>query len=179
MGKSPTLRQRENTRQSLEILNSFRHKIDQQLDSTGASEGIRVSRDAQLHPWATTLATDRSLVFVHPAFEQEPQQSHFGLISRAEFIQLEALMWNIARSLMFDLPSRIYSKLWLKTVRINTAKMALRISEDWDSRLKSSSAHTSSLQLQSHFRKQVHLLLKQLLAYSSSSGCPVLERHTV
>ena len=84
-------------------------------------------------------------------------------------------MWNIARSLMFDLPSRIYSKLWLKTVRINTAKMALRISEDWDSRLKSSSAHTSSLQLQSHFRKQVHLLLKQLLAYSSSSPVFVLD----
>ena len=53
--------------------------------------------------------------------------------------------------------------------------MALRISEDWDSCLKNSSAHTSTLQLQSHFRKQLQLLLQQLNVHSSSSPITVLD----
>ena len=56
--------QREKTRPSLAVLLSFDTKQNQQLDCIEGAESVRVSWDAQLHPWATTLGTDNlSLVY--------------------------------------------------------------------------------------------------------------------
>ena len=99
--------QSEKRRCLLDLFNSFCHKIDQQLDYFEGFECLKISRDAQLHPWANSLATERFPLFVHPTLEQpHPQLIYAGLISRLEFVSMEALCWNLIRSMHFDFPSR-------------------------------------------------------------------------
>ena len=97
---------------SLEILNSYRSKLDIQLECFSGRESVKVSRDAQLHPWAAALFTDRNSLFAAPDVEQLrlPHQSSRTLMSRSEFVELKATFWLIARSLLFDVPSRNFSK---------------------------------------------------------------------
>jgi predicted RNase H-like nuclease len=89
------------------------------------------------------------------------------LILRSEFVELEALFWLIARSLLFDVPSRIFPKTKLTQSRINIAKLGLKLSEDWSSRLKNCKVSRLNIKLQSEFRQQVHCVLKQLKALTS------------
>ena len=60
-------RQLEQHKYSMEILNNYRHKLDEQLDCVGDTESFKVSRDAQLHPWACAMFTDRNSLFALPA----------------------------------------------------------------------------------------------------------------
>ena len=52
---------------------------------------------------------------------------------------------------------------------METANMALRLSKDWDTRLRSSEAPSFALQMQSQLRNQLHLLLRQLTIHSNSN----------
>jgi hypothetical protein len=63
-------RQNNNHRYSLEILNSYRRKLDIQLECFSGRESVKVSWDAQLHPWAAALFTDRNSLFAAPDLEQ-------------------------------------------------------------------------------------------------------------
>ena len=89
----------------MEILNTYRHKLNEQLDCFGGTESFKVSRDAQLHPWACALFTDRHSLFALPdvSLYRFPNQYLNTLISRHEFVELEALVWLIARSLLFNI----------------------------------------------------------------------------
>ena len=53
-------RQLEQHKYSMEILNNYRHKLDEQLNCFGDTESFKVSRDAQLHPWACVCAVHGS-----------------------------------------------------------------------------------------------------------------------
>jgi hypothetical protein len=163
-------RQSEKIRCHLDLLDSFRFKIDQQLEYFESYECFKISRDAQLHRWANSLATERFPIFVHPTLEQPHSQLIYpGLISRLEFVGMEALCWNLVRSLHFDFPSRNFPKHKLKAIRMETANMALCHSKDWETRLRSSEAPPSALQMQSQLRNQLHLLLRQLTIHSNSN----------
>ena len=60
------LRQLEHHKYSMEILNNYRHKLDEKLDCFGGTETFKVSRDVQLHPWACAMFTDRNSLFALP-----------------------------------------------------------------------------------------------------------------
>jgi hypothetical protein len=59
-------RQMERIRVSLDLLDAFRYKLDQQLEYFGGLDSFKISRDAQLHPWANLLATEQFPLFAHP-----------------------------------------------------------------------------------------------------------------
>ena len=100
-------RQLEQRKYSMEILNNDRHKLDEKLDCFSGAESFKVSRDAQLHPWACAMFTDRNSLFALPDVDRPrlPHQWLNSLISRHEFVEVEALVWLITRSLLFDIPS--------------------------------------------------------------------------
>ena len=131
-------RQLEQRKYSMEILNNYRHKLDEKLDCFSGTETFKVSRDAQLHPWACAMFTDRNSLFALPDVDRPclPHQWLNTLISRHEFVKLEALVWLIARSLLFDTPSRNFPKKDLVHSRIKIASFALKLSEDWDTHLR-------------------------------------------
>jgi hypothetical protein len=120
--------QNNNHRYSLEILNSYRRKLDVQLECFSGRESVKVSRDAQLHPWAAALFTDRNSLFAAPDVEQLrlPHQSSRTLMSRSEFVELKATFWLIALSLLFDVPSRNFSKKKLAHSRVRIVQLGLQ-----------------------------------------------------
>jgi hypothetical protein len=69
-------RQLEQHKYSTEILENYRHKLDVKLDCFGGTETFKVSRDAQLHPWACALFTDRNSVFALPDVDQPSMVEH-------------------------------------------------------------------------------------------------------
>ena len=124
--QSSQFHQLEQRKYSMEILNNYRHKLDEKLDCFSGTESFKVSRDAQLHPWACAMFTDRNSLFALPDVDRPrlPHQWLNLLISRHEFVELEALVWLIARSLLFDIPSRNFSKKSLAESRIKIATFA-------------------------------------------------------
>ena len=95
------LRRLEHNKYSMEILNNYRHKLDEKLDCFSGTESFKVSWDAQLHHWACALFTDCNSLFALPdiSLYRLPNQWLNTLISRHEFVELEALVWLIACSL--------------------------------------------------------------------------------
>ena len=86
-------------------------------------------------------------------------------MSRSEFVELEASFWLIARSVLFDVPSRNFSKKKLAHSQVRIVQLGLQLSDNWNARLKSCNVSNLTLQLFSKFKfiRQVHGLLKQLI----------------
>jgi len=152
-------------------------------------ESFKVSQDAQLYPWACALIMDCNSLFALPdiSLYRLPNQWLNTLISRHEFVELEALVWLIARSLLFDIPSRNFSKKSLaeSRIKLKIASFALKVSEDWGTRLRRCRVSSLTLRLHSQFEKSLHDLLKQLKGFVSqldlleSSISVVFALHTV
>ena len=87
--------------------------------------------------------------------------------------------------LLFDIPSRNFSKKGLAQSRIKIASFALKLSEDWGIRLRRCRVSSLTLRLLSQFEKNLHDLLKQLKGFVSqldlleSSISVVFALHTV
>ena len=131
--------------------------MDEQLDCFGGTESFKGFRDAQLHPWACALFTDRNSLFALPDVDRPRLVRHWlnTLISRHEFVELEALVWLIARSLLFDIPSRNFSKKSFAHSRVKVASLALKLSEDWGTRLRRCRVSSLTLRLLSQFEKKL------------------------
>jgi len=68
---------------------------------------------------------------------------------------------------LFDIPSRVCPKKNLDQSRIKIASFALKLSEDWDTRLRRCRVSSMALQSHSQFRRHLHSLLKQLKVSTS------------
>ena len=98
-------------------------------------------------------------------------------------MQLEALVWLIACSLLFDIPSQNFSKKSLAQCRIKVALLALKLSKDWGTRVWRCRVSSLTLQLHSQLEKSLHDLLKQLKGFVSQldllESSVVFALHTV
>ena len=118
--------------------NNCKQIAREQLDNFFFSEGnlwahcLQRSRDAQLDELASTsILVDCRL--------------QWGSL-RANFVQLEAMLWRIMNSVFFDVPSRIASYAKLKKARLEVIKDVISLVEAWNtSDLRSQLLHQLSL----------------------------------